>query len=350
MNLSFSGLVQGVSVLATLVLLSACGFFAGAETEPTPTPVEIRDLVPTFTPTPVDQAPSPTDTPVAQAVAAAPDTAATTDEAAAEAATATPVEEATPEPTATATPQPKLIVAQDAVNLRLGPGTDYGLAGDASTGQTFDITGKNQAGDWWQFCCVNGQQAWIFGQLVTTENADNVAIITDLPPKPVAQAPAEPVAAPVEAPTEAPAEAPAEAPPPATDPCAGIGGDGCKFRLTEGPKFQPNGGSELKLQLFFIHSGDGGRPQGSYFVAMFKDGQKLPIGDGTRSQTDVRQEGVLGTYNYEYKVGLGDIPGNNVAGAYTLYVLDGNGERDSQDFTINVPEGQGEVWAKFDQG
>src|SRR5690606_26347015 len=121
-------------------------------------------------------------------------------------------------------------------------------------------------------------------------------------------------------------------------------------RITGGPSFQPNGGTELKLQFFFIHSGDGGRPQGSYFVALFKDGAKLPIGDGTRSLVDVRQPGVLGEYNYEYKVGLGDIPGNNVAGTYTGYVLDGNGERDSQDFTFNVPDGQGEVWIQFDQG
>jgi len=31
-------------------------------------------------------------------------------------------------------------------------------------------------------------------------------------------------------------------------------------------------------------------------------------------------------------------------------VLDGNGERDSTDFTINVPDGQGEIWIQFDQG
>jgi hypothetical protein len=347
MNWRFSGGVRTVGLLAMLFLLSGCGFFAGAETEPTPAPAEIRALVPTFTPTSADQAPAPTNTPVVQEVAAAPATTMPVSDTmpisgtVAEAGAETP----TPEPTATAAPQAKLIVAQDAVNVRLGPGTDYGLAGDASTGQTFDITGKNQAGDWWQFCCINGQQAWIFAQLVTTENADSVAVVTDLPPKPVVEAPPPQAAAPTATP-----EPVAEASPPPSDPCAGIGGDGCKFRLAEGPKFQPNGGTELKLQFFFIHSGDGGNPQGSYFVAMFKDGRKLPISDGTRSLVGVRQEGVLGAYNYEYKVGLGDIPGNNVAGNYSIYVLDGNGERDSQDFSFSVPDGQGEVWIKFDQG
>ena len=44
------------------------------------------------------------------------------------------------------------------------------------------------------------------------------------------------------------------------------------------------------------------------------------------------------------------IPGNNVAGNYAIWVLDGNGERDSQTFSFTVPDGQGEVWMEFDQG
>jgi hypothetical protein len=38
-----------------------------------------------------------------------------------------------------------------------------------------------------------------------------------------------------------------------------------------------------------------------------------------------------------------------VAGHYTIWVKDGNGERDSQNFTFTVPDGQGEVWLIFDQ-
>ncbi|HMN27832.1 MAG TPA: SH3 domain-containing protein, partial [Caldilineaceae bacterium] len=255
-----------------------------------------------------------------------------------------------PTPAATATPAntARLTIEQEQINLRLGPGTEYGIAGEATKGASFDIVGKNQQGDWWQVCCVNGQQAWVFGALAKAEQTGAVPVITDLPAKPVAQAPAPPAQ---EQPTATPEPAAAApAPPPAADPCAGIGGDGCKFHVSGGPKYAPNGGSELKLQLMFKHSGDGNRPQGSYFVAMFKDGQKLPISDGTRSQVDVRQQGPQGEYNYEYKVGLGDLPGNTVAGNYTIYVLDGNGERDSQDFTLSVPDGQGEIWIEFDQG
>ena len=334
-------------VIGVALVASGCSRLFAPSPDPAPSPpAEVRQLVPTFTPTAVDQAP-PTATEAPPTVAVLPP-AETPTEAPAEESSPDAVEEPTPEPTATPAPRGRLTIDAEQINVRLGPGTDYGLAGDASRGQEFEITGKTQAGDWWQVCCVNGQQVWVFAQLARAENTEDVPVVTDLPPRPVAQAPT-PAPPPPAEPTPEP-EPQVEAPPPAADPCANIGGDGCKFRVRNGPRFHPNGGTELKLQFMFIHSGDGGRPQGSYFVAMFKDGQKLPIGDGTRSLVDVRQEGVLGEYNYEYKVGLSDLPGNNVAGSYVLYVLDGNGERDSQDVQLTVPDGQGEVWIEFDQG
>ncbi|RME61499.1 MAG: hypothetical protein D6790_07720, partial [Caldilineae bacterium] len=62
-----------------------------------------------------------------------------------------------------------------------------------------------------------------------------------------------------------------------------------------------------------------------------------------------RSEGPLGPYNYEYKLGVNQLPGNTVAGNYVGWVLDGNGERDSQNFSFTLPAGQGEVWIQFDQ-
>lgn len=329
-----------VTCLILLFVLSGCFGFGAAGPEPTATAPagEARALVPTFTPTPVEP---PTATPAPLPP---------TDTPAPAEPTVAPTEVVTP--TATAAAQAKLTVNDQVVNVRNGPGTEYGLVGSAEANQTFDIIAKNQAGDWWQICCVNGQQAWIFGQLARTENADAVPVAADLPAPPVVVAPtAAPVAA---APTTAPAPTeapPAAAPPPAADPCANIGGDGCKFKVREGPKFAPNGGTEIKLQLLFVHSGiEGGQPQGSYFIVMLKDGQKLPIGDGVRSIAQNTNQGTLGPYNYEYKLGLDSIPGNNIAGNYVMYVLDGNGERDSRDISFAIPEGQGEVWVKWDQG
>ncbi|GIV71967.1 MULTISPECIES: SH3 domain-containing protein [Caldilinea] len=345
------GAIPSIRVLWTaavftvaLVILSGCSLFFGAgEPEPTPTPAAARSLVPTFTPTPVTEAPTPTpEAPeVAPTLVIALDVGSASLNSSAEEASSQSAEP-------TATPSPRLTTKEAAVNVRLGPGTNYGLAGVAEQGQEFTIVGVNPDRTWWLICCVNGKEAWIFGELTERENDAFVPVVEDIPapPQQVAQAPAQQPAAPSE-----PSPTPAPQPPPADDPCANIGGDGCKFRLRNGPSFAPNGGTELKLQIHFIHSGvEGGQPQGSYFVWLEKDGVKLPVADGVRSIALQSQQGTLGKFNYEYKIGLSDIPGNNVAGTYAIWVLDGNGERDSQTYTFTVPEGQGEVWMEFDQG
>lgn len=349
----FQGAQRGrFCVIAVLFVFmtSGCGFnfgFAGPEATPTTEAVgEARAIVPTFTPTPVEP---PTATPEPPTETPPPPTAEPTEPQTTAPITATQaVTDA--QPTATTAAKAQLIVNDQAINVRSGPGTTYGLVGSAEANQTFDLIAKNQAGDWWQICCVNGQQGWVFSQLARVENAEAVPVAANIPAPPVVEAPTATPAPVAAAPTATPAPQP-QAPPPAADPCANIGGDGCKFKLRDGPKFAPNGGTEIKLQLIFVHSGvEGGQPQGSYFIAMFKDGAKLPIADSVRSIAQSSNQGTLGPYNYEYKIGLDSIPGRNVAGNYVMYVLDGNGERDSRDISFTIPEGQGEVWIKWDQG
>ena len=52
------------------------------------------------------------------------------------------------------------------VNVRSGPGASNPIIGVAVAGQQYLITGKNQAGDWWQID-KHGQTGWVFGELVT---------------------------------------------------------------------------------------------------------------------------------------------------------------------------------------
>lgn len=352
-------LTKPLVVLFATFLLAGCGLF-GTAAPATPVP-PTRIPVPTFTPTIAAAAPAqpaqaqpapaqPVAAPAEQQPAATqpsqPEPAAIpTDTPAAPTATTVP-------PTATPEAKAVAVVTQPQVNVRSGPGTNYGLAGAALQNDRLDVIAKNAAGDWWKVCCVNGQQVWIFGQLVTAENVANVAVDTNIPAPPVVQQPTQAPAAPA-APTAAPVAAqPTAAPPPpaASDPCASIGGDGCKFKLKSGPSFAANGGGEIKLQLYFIHGGiDGGQPQGSYFVAMFKDGQKLPIADSVRSIALDKRNGTLGLYNYEFTIPASQLPGGNVAGNYSIFVLDGNGERDSKDFGFSVPDGQGLIYIVFDQ-
>ena len=336
------GPLVAASLLLIAALIAGCGLlFGGGDEAPTPEPE--RPLVPTFTPTP-EGAVASTATPVVEQPVQ--------EQPAQEQPTVAPTEppaEPTPEPTPapTATPVPKLIVTNDVANARNGPGTDYGIAGSVTRDQTFDITGKNPDGTWWQFCCLNGQQAWIFGELVRTENAETVAVAENIPeaPPPVAAAPAPVEAAP------APTEAPAPAEPQAANAGNCGGDDGCKFHIRNGPTKAANSGFELKMQLLFVHSGvDGGQPQGDYRLGLEKDGQLISVFGDAKSVPLDKNQGTLGEYNYEAKIGVSDLPGGTLAGTYFFWVLDGNRERDSDVFRLDLGPNEGELWIEFDQG
>jgi uncharacterized protein YraI len=80
----------------------------------------------------------------------------------------TPTPEFTPTPVASATPSYAQMTAKgDTVNVRSGPGTEYPKIGSLDAGKTVKITGKNDAGDWYQFQ-LGEENGWVFGQMVTT--------------------------------------------------------------------------------------------------------------------------------------------------------------------------------------
>ena len=353
-----------MALFCATLLLSGCSLLFGGSDVEEPTPeAEDRVIVPTFTPTPeLPATATPEPTPEQAAVVevapvqpAAESAQVTNTETTTDTAAAAPVEaQPTPAPPA-ATSVPKVVVSGAAVNARGGPGTDYGIVGAVTQGQAFDVVGRNVDGTWWQFCCVNGQQAWIFGELVTVENPDTVPVAQNIPAPPVAVAPpTQPPAAPAP-----PAEQPTNTPEPAAPPSAAGavnagacgGDDGCKFRISGAPSFAANGGGEMKLQLFFKHSGvSGGQPQGDYRLAVERDGQLIATFADTRSIALSSNQGSMGLYNYEAKVPASSLPGGTLEGTYFFWVLDGNRERDSEVFRMDVPPGQGEIWIEFDQG
>ena len=81
--------------------------------------------------------------------------------------------------TETPVPTPMLTIDSE-MNVRNGPGTNYPVIGMASPGQEYPITAKNPAGDWWKIN-YSGQVGWVFGQLVTPNNATHVQIAASIP-------------------------------------------------------------------------------------------------------------------------------------------------------------------------
>ena len=230
------------------------------------------------------------------------------------------------------------------MNVRAGPGTNYPILGQAEAGDQFPISGKNPAGGWWQII-YGGQYGWVYSPLVTAINPELVQVASIIPTPP--PTPVPPTATPIP-PTPVP---PPVAQPPA-DPCAGIGGDGCKFRLRN-TDLRHNGGGDLKLYIGFVHEGRGDEVQGiggSYYVELHKDGVHVSAVDHTTRGQNSTHNGPQGNkYNYLKTVPLSQVPGGNVAGNYTIWVKDGTGERDSQNYTFTVSGGNGEVWLIFAQ-
>ena len=79
-------------------------------------------------------------------------------------------------PLASASDGPQASVKPAALNVRQGPGTNYGVVTVAHSADTLHITGRNNAGDWYQVGLNDGRQGWVSGSLVTvTGNASSIA-------------------------------------------------------------------------------------------------------------------------------------------------------------------------------
>ena len=330
----------GKSVGRALALCLSALFLVGCglQTGPEPTPTATRPMlatVPTFTP-------APPSAPAAQASTGGetvqqPQPTPTPEQAAPPAEAPVPTDTPTPEPIAARfTVKTDLVAA--AINVRSGPSTAFPPLGTISRGEQYDIIGKNAETTWYVFN-FNGQQGWIYMGLVNVENEHLIARAQNIPNTPVPPPPA---------PTAAPAPV-VQVP---DDPCANID---CFFRLRNGPQFTHNGGTELKLTLGFARAIGGGKDewQGSYFVGLSKDGtQVMPTVDQdwrVRSLIHTPTNGPHGQYNYDYSIGRDRLPGGTVAGNYTIWVMDGNANRASQNYSFSVPGDQGIVWIIFNQ-
>jgi len=88
----------------------------------------------------------------------------------------TPTATAVPTRTPRQTNRATFTVNRDAVNVRSGPGTNYGIVGQVKRGQEFRPNGRNQAGTWLRFPW-RGSYGWVAAWLMTVQNADNIPVV-----------------------------------------------------------------------------------------------------------------------------------------------------------------------------
>jgi hypothetical protein len=91
---------------------------------------------------------------------------------------------ATPLPTGTPLP-PVYVVTKEEANVRQGPGVAYPVVTRLDAGTQVTVVGRNQAGDWWKVCCVNGGDVWVSDSLVRADGPLwTVAEVLNVPPPP----------------------------------------------------------------------------------------------------------------------------------------------------------------------
>lgn len=125
---------------------------------------DLAVYLPTATPTP---APSPTPIPPTPTP---------------EPPSATPTFEPTPA-------GPPVAIANDDINVRSGPGTDFDIVGGMFAGDRAAIISRNAAGDWLLLQFEQGT-GWVRSDFVTTEgDVSTVVVAQDVPNEPTASAP-----------------------------------------------------------------------------------------------------------------------------------------------------------------
>lgn len=289
------------TLLAAAVLLATVAGCAGSRAPrgPVSSPVPTKTLRPTFTAT----VPEPTLTPT-------PTEALPTETPVVVEPTATP-EPPTPEPTAT--PEAAVLTVTSAsLNVRSGPGTNYGVIGRLTNGQSVPVTGKNAAGTWWQFD-YSGRNGWVIGTNVTVRNGELVQVAQNIP--------AAPTAAP--RPTARPAAAQPAAPAPAPAPSL-------QFGLTGKVQLRPNTNPIVSVWCFVLNSSGNDLVNGTMRVllggSVLKE-QAFTGGKPARGDAGYSSEYL---YNSGCKV---EVPASD--GTYTAYLIDG-GTQVSDAFTFTV--------------
>ena len=100
-------------------------------------------------------------------------------------ATALPTDTPTPALAPTPVPPPGGVVNADALNVRTGPGTVYGIVGVLKAGDEVEISARTAAGDWLAVVTAEGRQGWVYATYVDLSGPlDSIPVAAEIPPTP----------------------------------------------------------------------------------------------------------------------------------------------------------------------
>ena len=98
----------------------------------------------------------------------------------------------TPEPVIVPDVTAEIITEDSRANIRSGPALDAPIVAKADPGDSFQVTGRSEDGEWWQICCIAGpsdegdeatESAWVSSVVIEMDgNAEAVPVIEPLLP------------------------------------------------------------------------------------------------------------------------------------------------------------------------
>ncbi len=303
-----------LGIAAAVLLLAACG----GEAAPTPEPAPLRTPHATFTPTP------------AQPIATA---APTVDAAAAVAQQlAAPVVEGG-----------IAVVNDELVNLRNAPSlTASEVVQVATRGEEFTVVGRSADDEWWQLCCIDGAEVWVYESYVDTSGpVDTVPVREQTAAAPPPATPVPPTPAPVQptTPPEPPAAPPAT-PAPVATPLPAL-----PFNLASQEQFP----EENNLVRIFAYVTAAEEPAPGLTLRVTRDGAELPVTGVTAAQSGLTWPVANPRQRFQnLKV---EFPNVQSTGVWSVQLVDGSGTPagPAATFTLAAGDTNREFYVRYDK-
>lgn len=323
---SKSGRKTGTNLLlcGMVLIISACG--NGAQADEPVEHFQIRSPRATFTPTP----PNEVSAPIEQSPATDSDgNLAQTEADAASDPNPTSTVESVPETrrdTARSFQGYLATINTALVNGRSGPGTNYEVIGIVEDGQSFDVVGQNDAGDWWRICCYNDEEFWVINDYVEISQGANGPIIPAATPIPAAPPTSVPIVQ-------------AEEPVPASS-------DQFAFDLVVQEQFPET--SIVRIFLYVFSEQIQALP--GYSLQVTKDGNQLPV-DSLSFGPQAGFTWPIATARQRFQNMKVEFPGESPGGQWTVQLINDSGQMvgPPATFELNNNEQNRELYVRYQQ-
>lgn len=333
-------------LMIPLVMVTLSGCFGRSQVREE-TVVPLRSPYPTFTPTPVQPAPSTPEALPLEVNSQAVEVIAV-DEAAAPSA---------PQLAASDNESQSVlaVVNDDLINIRSGPGLQYPPLRLGMRGDQFTVTGRSADDQWWQICCVEERSGWISQTYVDTDglvdsvpvvdpdaDASGIVVVNPTPPPP----PAAPAPQPASPASEASAPAAptngttSENAPPAEPPVPTV-----PFTLVAQEQF-PEANNLVRIFLY-VYQGD--QPLAGYTLRVSKDGNELPVNAVSADVSGLTWPTASPRQRFHnLKV---EFPGVSPAGVWSVELIDGGGAvvGPAATFTMTAGEMNRELYVRYER-